>query len=429
MINLMANLKRLSFIRILCLLLIFPQLSIAQNEKIITIDSCYALARLNYPLIKQRALLEKTNDYTIDNASKGYLPQLNINGQATYQSDVTKIPISSPNLSFKELSKDQYKIYGEINQSITDPFIIKQQKEFIRKGTESEEQKIEVELYKLKDRINQLFFGILMFDEQIKLAELLKKDIKIGIAKTNAAIASGTALKSNADVLLAESLKLEQREIELKSGRKGFSDMLALFINQSVDEVKFSMPENLSVTEVVNRPEIKLFEIKRKSLDVQNKLLNAKNFPRISLFLQGGYGRPALNFLNNEFDTYYLGGVKLNWNVSGLYTLKRDKDLVTLNQESLDIEKEIFLFNINFSLKQQFSELNKFQQLIGTDNKIIELREKIQLAANSQLENGIISANDFLIYINAVDQARQNLILHRVQLLITQYAYQNISGN
>ncbi|MEI6022070.1 MAG: TolC family protein, partial [Bacteroidota bacterium] len=213
----------------------------SQTSSNLSLDSCYALAKKNYPLLKQMVLLEKSKDYSIDNASKAYLPQINFAGQATYQSEVTKIPIVLPGINIKELNKDQYKVYAEINQSLSDPILIKQQKELIQANTKTEEEKISVELYKIKDRINQLYFGILILDAQRVQTELLMKDLEVGIKKTEAAITNGTALKSQADLLQAELLKVEQRLIELKSSRKAFSDMLSVFINQQITETE-SLP-------------------------------------------------------------------------------------------------------------------------------------------------------------------------------------------
>ena len=400
----------------------------SQSGSSLTIEECYKLAQNNFPLVKQMVLIDKTKDYSISNAAKGYLPQFIINGQGTYQSEVTSISI--PGISRPALSKDQYKIYGEVNQSMTDFATIKQQKELAKANAETEQQKNEVELYKLKERINQIYFGILLIDAQIVQTYLLKKDIQSGIDKTNAAIANGTALKSNGDNLQAELLKTDQRNIELLANRKGYADMLALFIAKPVTEnTKLITPVPLVILSTINRPELKLYETQKRSFDIQDKLITAKNLPKVGVFFQGGYGRPGLNFLTNEFATYYLGGLKLNWNFGGLYTEKNDRSLLKINRQAIDVQKEVFLFNTNLSLTQQSSEVDKFKKLIITDNEIIRLREKVKTTAKSQLENGVITTNDFLAYVNAEDLARQNLLLHQVQLNLAQFNYQNTSGN
>ncbi|MGB3197775.1 MAG: TolC family protein [Saprospiraceae bacterium] len=419
--------KRIKLIALYCSITV---IAFSQQVTSLTIDSCFEMAKRNFPLVKQYALIEKSKSYSIDNANKSYLPQFNIGGQATYQSEVTHIPISLPNVKIAELSKDQYKLYGEISQAVTDLFTTKDYRELISANAEIEGQKIEVELYKLKERISNLFFGILLIDAQIQQTELLKKDIQSGIDKVSVAIAYGTALKSSADNLKAELLKANQRTIELKSNRSGYAAMLSYFIDQTVDETTFLIkPSPQIISSTINRPELKLFDLQKRTFEVQNKLIKAKNLPRLNLFLQGGLGRPALNMLSNDVNLYYLAGLRLNWNLAGLYTYKNEKQILSLNQKGLDIQKEIFLFNTNVILHQQNSEVSKMQELIETDNSIITLRESIKNKTKVQLENGTATSTDYLIDVNAQDQAAQNLILHQIQFLMTQYNYQITSGN
>jgi len=269
-----------------------------------------------------------------------------------------------------------------------------------------------------------------LIDAQIQQTELLKKDIQSGIDKVSVAIAYGTALKSSADNLKAELLKANQRTIELKSNRSGYAAMLSYFIDQTVDETTFLIkPSPQIILSAINRPELKLFDLQKRTFEVQNKLIKAKNLPRLNLFLQGGLGRPALNMLSNDVNLYYLAGLRLNWNLAGFYTYKNEKQILSLNQKGLDIQKEIFLFNTNVILHQQNSEVSKMQELIETDNSIITLRESIKNKTKVQLENGTATSTDYLIDVNAQDQAAQNLILHQIQFLMTQYNYQITSGN
>ncbi len=403
---------------------------IAQDGKSLTLDGCYQLAERNYPLVKQYALIDRTTEYSFTNASKGYLPQFNMGGQVSYQSDVTQIPISLPNIHIPTMNKDQYKLYGEVSQPLTDLFTVKHEKELIHANAVEEKQKIAVELYKLKERINQLYFGILLIDAQLTQTEMLKKDIHSGIGKNKVAVENGIALKSSTDVLKAELLKADQRTIALKATRKGYTDMLSFFISQPVDEnTLLEKPGTVSLAMAINRPELNLFDVQKKTFDVQNKLINDRTLPRFSLFVQGGYGRPGLNMLNNDFDLYYMGGVRLTWNITGFYIQKQDKQLLSLKQNVLDVQKEIFLFNTNLTLKQQHNEIAKLEELIRTDNDIIKLRENVKLSTQNQLEYGTATTNDYLTYVNAEDQATQNLILHNIQLLMAQYNLKTTAGN
>lgn len=408
---------------------VIAAVGVSQQQKL-SIEDCYALAKKNYPLIKQSELIEKTKEYTIENLSKGNLPQININGQASYQSDVTSYPIIIPNVKVPVLSKDQYKIYGEVNQPLTDVVIINAQKELATATTETNQQQLEVELYKLKDRINQLYFGALLADEQLAQNEIFKKDIQSGLDKVNASIKNGTAFKSNAQMLEAELLKADQQAIELKTSRKSFRNMLGYLVGTTLDDhVTLVTPAAVMSAATINRPELRLYELQKQQFSVQQKMADNKKVPKLGVFLQGGYGRPALDFLSNKFDTYYITGIRLNWNLTSFYTIKREKDLLEISRKSIDVQKEVFLFNTGVTLTQQTNEMEKYRQLVNTDNSIILLRQKVKTAATAQLENGVITAIDYLSYVNAEDQARRAMSLHSTQLLLAQYNYQNTTGN
>jgi outer membrane protein TolC len=402
----------------------------------LTLEACWTLSKKNYPLVKQLGLIEKTKELSLENATKSLWPQIVANAQASYQSEVTKLNIAIPGVPSSSLNKDQYKLYVDVSQSLTDAPIVKAQKEVIQANSVIDAQKVEVELFKLRDRVNQLFLGMLMFDEQLAQTELLKKDLKTTLEKVKAAIANGTSLKMNADVLRAELLKLDQRTIELQTNRQGLADVLSVFLKQTVENqtvlVRPIGREEAPVanTEVaVNRPELKLFEVQKNVFASQERLVDLKTKPRVNLFLQTGFGRPALNALSNDFGPYAIGGLRASWNLSSFYTFKKEKDLLNLNKNLLDIQKETFLMSTNLAVAQQQSEIKKLRSLINTDNDIIELRKSIKSVANVQLSNGVLTANDFLSYVNAQDQAQQNLTLHQMQLLLAQYNLQNTLGN
>jgi outer membrane protein TolC len=416
--------------RILICFLLFPFALIAQEQSL-GLQKANDLAQQNYPLIKQRDLIKQTTGYNIDNLSRGFLPQFSLGAQATYQSQVTEIKVPVPGFNFESPNKDQYKILADINQLIYDGGVIKEQKNIQKLNEDAEEQKVEVELYRLKERINQLFLGVLYLDEQLKQVDLIKADLNNGIKKVEAQVNNGVAFRSNLNVLKAELLKADQRIIELKSSRKGLIDVLGLFISQNLPEdIKLEKPQVQGpvLTTEIQRPELKLYSAQQKLLGGQFKLVDSRNKPKASLFWQGGYGRPGLNFLKKEFDFFYTTGVRFNWSFGGLYTQKKEKKIIELNQKTVDIQKEVFLLNTNTQLRQQQSEVDKLQKLISSDNDIIDLRVKVKEAAKAQLENGVITANDYLREVNAEDQARQNLITHQLQLLQAQINYQTISG-
>ena len=412
------------------LLMLFAKQMSAQHIGQLTLSQAYDLAQKNYPVIKQKSLVKQTENITIENLRKGYLPQVTFSGQATYQSEVTGIDISFPGINIQSPSKDQYKVLADVNQVIYDGGVIRQQKTAAQLNAEVEEQKVEVELYKLKDRINQIYLGILFLDEQINQADLMKRDIDVGIKQVDAQVKNGVALKSNLNVLKAQRLQADQRTIELKTSRKGLTGTLGLFLNQSLDETTVLERPTVNVLTAtdISRPELKLYNGQSKLILQQNKLITAKNLPKASLFAQGGYGRPGLNVLKNEFDWFYIGGLRFNWPLGGLYTIKKEKQLNEVSRKIVDIQKETFLLNTNTQLSQQQSEIDKLNQLVQTDEGIIDLRLQVKEAARAQLENGVITANDYLREVNAEDQARQALITHRIQLLQAQTNYLTTLG-
>lgn len=409
---------------------IVPLLSQAQNP--LTIEMCHELARINYPLIQQKQLIEESTAYSIANIRSGQLPQVSIHAQATYQSDVTQVPIAAPGFNIEPLSKDQYKIYGEVSQSLYDGGAIKGQKSLAETKGHVEGQQLEIDLYKIKERINQLYFGILLVDEQAAQIALLQEDLERNIKRAEAAVKNGTAFKMNVELFQAENLKATQRIIEIQSMRQAYVTMLGYFINQPLDEnTVLTKPTVLTFEDqpVLSRPELTLFDYQRELLGAQYELGKAKTLPRVGLFLQGGYGKPALNQLKNEFDTYYLGGIRLNWSLSGFYNSKRDKQLRDLSLQQVNAQKETFEFNTALLTAQQKQELSKLNKLIEVDDKIIALRTSIKATAEAQQENGVITTNDYLRELNAEDQAKQNRLLHEMQLLMALYAYQNTIGN
>jgi len=393
----------------------------------ITLDSCYLLAKQNYPLVKQYELIAKTREYTLENISKGFLPQININGQATYQSDVTQLPKSIPGVPV--LTRDQYKIYAEINQPIYDGGVIKAQKEIQEANTIADQQKLEIELYQLKDRVNQLYFGVLMIDAQLKQNDLMKKDIQSGLEKINALVANGVALKSNADILKAELLKAGQQTVELSSSRKAMTDMLGLFIDRHLNEnTVFKKPADIILSNGIKRPELLMFDYQNKIFDAQNNLLSGRNRPKISFFVQGGFGKPAFNILSNDFDPFYIGGLRLNFPVSGFYSLKNGRKLLDINKRNVEVQRQTFVFNTQIAVKQQNAEILKFRQFLKTDDEIISLRESVKKVSLAQLQNGVINSNDYIRDVNAEDLAQQNKILHKIHMLMAEYKQQNIMG-
>jgi outer membrane protein TolC len=416
--------------RCLLLFILFVRQVSAQTIDHLSLTQAYDLAQKNYPAIKQKALVEQTENITIENLQKGYLPQFSLNGQASYQSDVTGFNLTFPGINIFPPDKDQYRVVADLNQIVYDGGMIRQQKQAAQFNAEVEQQKVEVELYQLKGRINQVYLGVLFIDEQIRQTDLTRHDVLVGIKQVDAQVKNGVAFKSSLNVLKAQLLQIDQRFIELRATRKGLIQTLGLFVNQPLnDTAVFERPlVTVTLDSAISRPELKLYDDQSQLILQQNKLVTAKNIPKVSLFAQGGYGKPGLNLLKNQFDWIWLGGVRLNWPLGGLYTLKKDKQLNEVNKEIVGIQKETFLLNTNTTLKAQESEIEKYVQLIATDEAIIDLREQVKKAGQAQLENGVITADDYLREVNNEALARQALIVHQIQLLQSQINYQTTLG-
>lgn len=418
-----------------CTAIILVQLGVLESNAQLTItklnlDQAYELARLNYPLIQQKGLISKTAFLTIENIHTAYFPQFSINAQASYQSDVTSINLPIPGVSLVPMSKDQYKLWGELNQLIYDGGVIKNQKQLQEQNTIIDDQKIEVELYKIKERINQLYLGILLLDAQIKQARLASENIEIGLNTVKAQLLNGTVFKSSVLVLEAQLLQTEQKIVELKSSKQSLTKILGLFLQKQISpELILEKPEIVySFNEALERPELKLYAYQDSLMRIQNQIVQSRTIPKLSFFAQGGYGRPGLNMLNNNFTFFGIGGIRFNWSLSNLYNNKREHQVIELNQRMNQVQREVFEFNANTQLAQQLEEIKKFQEVSKIDEKIVEVRANITAASKAQLINGVINSNDYLREVNAEDQARNNSLLHQIQLLQAKLNFKTIKG-
>jgi len=313
-------------------LLLYAGSAFAQQANSLTLEQCYRLAELNYPLSKQRGLIEQTKQYNIDNIAKGVYPQFAVTGTGTYQSDVTSVVI--PGFSRPAIPKDQYNLHGEISQTLTEFGVNKQKREISATDADLQQANLDAELFKLRERINQVFFGVILIDEELEQNELSEKDIETGIARVQTAIKNGTDFKSSYNKLKAALLKADQHSIDLRASRKAYMDMLGRFINQNINEhTVLTKPAAPVITDSINRPELKSYDLQAKSYMAKQRLTSISNFPQLSLFYQGGIGNPSpVNFLAPGLSTYYITGVRLNWNIAGLYTYRKDKLINKNNQ-------------------------------------------------------------------------------------------------
>lgn len=378
-------------------------------------------------MVRQRDLIAATRSYSVANVMTGKLPRISIGAQATYQSEVTQIPVEMPGI--EPLAKDQYRVFGEVTQTVFDGGTTAARKQLEEASADVDEHALEKELYQLRGRVNDLFFGILLFEDQIAQTRLAREDLEVALRRLEAAIRFGTALPSDADVIRAELLHFDQRIVEMASSARAYRDMLGLLIGAAVDDdTVIERPVFAQFDQTIARPELAWFQAQMRAIDRREEVLASTKNPRVELFIQGGYGRPGLNMLENQFDLYYLGGVRINWLLSGFYTFRKERRILDLQREKINVQKEAFLFNTGLSLKQHDAEINRLRRLIEIDADIISLRSRIRQTAGVQLEQGVISPTDFVREVNAEQQARQNQILHQTQLLLAQAKYLFATG-
>lgn len=418
-------------IKLIFYLLTLPFILKAQSESIgITLEECQQRARDNYPLIKQFELIESSKKYDVENLSKKYLPQIVLNTQASLQSEVIALPIHIQGVEFPEKSKDQYKIALDITQSIWDGGTTKSEKLISIANSNIKKQKIEVELFQIKDRVNQLYFGILSINKQLGILDIYNETLKTNREFVEALCKNGVALSSDIDIITVELINNEQKKIELQSLKAIYQKILSGFINQKLTEQTiYNIPEtNVDLSSSLIRPEISLFNQERLLLDAQTSSINAKNMPNLSLFAQGGYGRPGLNIMSNDFDFWAIGGIRVSWNFGNLYTRKREKRIIRINKSIIDTDEETFRFNNNNQQIKYVEEITKNKLLIDKDDEIIKLRNKVRLASENRYKNGVYNINDLVRDINIENQAIQTKAIHEIDYILSIYNYKNVKG-
>jgi outer membrane protein TolC len=397
----------------------------------ISLDSCLMLAKENYPLIKQLNLLARSESYQVSNALKAWLPQAGLNAEASYQSDVTHLDIRIPGIEGpKPPNKDQYKINLDLGQTIYDGGQIAAQKNMLRTGSQIEMIRAESELYKIRERVMQLFFGNLLIQKQFRNIQLLNNDLDEQIKKAKAALDAKAIAPNSLYSLQAEQINIRQRQEELKSSQLQWLLMLSKFVGLRLDtNTIFNVPVAPVLSSQINRTELSLYDKQVQLADYQSKLNTSASIPKLQAYAQFGYANPALNFLENKFETYYIAGLRFNWNLSAFYSRRNSVRISNINKNIAELQKEAFVFNTELTMIQQQEEIQKYERLLANDRELMTLRMKIKDAAKAQWENGLITVSDYLRELNAEEQARTNYELHQIQYLQSGYLYNYYSGN
>ncbi|HJA99070.1 MAG TPA: TolC family protein [Candidatus Alistipes avicola] len=410
--------------------LLSPLLSISQP---LTLGTCYELARENYPLVQRYGLIAQSEQYDLRHASSSYLPQISISGKASYQTDVTTIPLSLPGIDIPTISKDQYQIAAEVSQTIWDGGATRAARKTIEAQGEVDRAQYEVDMYALRERIDNLYFGILLLDEQLRINTLFLNDLEVTLRRLSSYMENGVANQADLDLVLVEQLGAKQARTQLEANRKAYLTMLSAFVGQPLDaDTRLEKPSPESDPRIGSaelRPEMALFNAMQQQLEERRKSIRSTTMPRIGLFVQGGYGRPGLNMLENDFKPFAIAGVRLSWNFGGFYTRRSDMRKIDVGLQQIEINREVFLFNNNLRQLQLDAQYRKYRDIMQDDEQIILLRENIVRSSEARLANGTIDVSDLMRDLIAVQNARANKAVHEIEMLQTIYGIKNLTNN
>jgi outer membrane protein TolC len=398
------------------------------GQQSITLEECYELATTNYPLAQQKQLLEIQNKLDKDAIATSKLPQLLLEAQATYQSDVIEVPI--PNSNIEPLNNDQYRATLSINQLIYNGGTTNASLNLKNAQLKTKQKQVEVNLYQLKQQVNQLYFSILLTQESKLLLNAKQTQLEAKLKEVKSGIKYGVILPSSDKVLEAELLKINQQSQELESNKLALIETLSYLINQPLDvSTQFQNPliEN-ELQSDISRPELELFKLQTKEIEDSESLMAKQNAPKLFGFATGGYGNPGLNMLDNSFQTYYIAGVKLNWNVFDWNSNKKQRQSLAINKDIIETETETFKLNTNIELNQQQKEIEKIEEFIISDLEIIHLRKDVLKAADSQLKNGVITSSAYITELTNLFEDENTLVKHEIQLQLAKANYNIIKG-
>lgn len=395
-----------------------------------TLEECQQAAEKNYPLIKQYGLIAKTTQLTVKNIQKGWLPQVTASAQATYQSAVTAWPESMQSiyqqmgLNMKGLRKDQYKIGVDLQQTIYDGGAISSQRNIAQQEGKVQEAQTETNLYQVRRRVNEMYFSLLLLNEQIQLNEDVKALLQSSEKKLSAMVKGGTAATSDLDNVRAERLSVEQQNENLKQQKQMLQRMLSVFCGLEVNDTQKPAPIQIA-SSVNNRPEMRLYNSQLELTEAKEKALDTQLRPKLGLFAQGFYGYPGLNMfedmMNRKWSLNGIVGIKFSWNVSAFYTHKNDKARLNAQREMIENAREVFLFNNKLEEIQQSENINRYQTMMKSDDEIIVLRTNVRKAAESKLTHGIIDVISLLREINNENAAKTQQSIHEIDMLKEMY--------
>lgn len=396
-----------------------------------TLETCQELAREHYPEVKQYDLIRLTEQYDLSNAARAWLPQLSLSAQATWQNEVPEFPealsgmLSRAGVTIPGLKKDQYKVGLELNQTIWDGGKSNADKRLAH--TEAAEQRAmtDVDLYTLKKRVNELYFGILLLEEKLSQTYRTIALLESNLDKMRSLVTNGTALASDADAVEAELLTARQQATQIEASRTSYRKMLELFIGEPLQENLLRPEFEEMATTELTRPELVLFDAKKNRLAAQEALIKSSTRPKFGFFAQGYYGYPSMDYfasmMSNEWRWNLLTGIRMSWNFGAYYTKKNSLNKLRTAQQSIDLQRDVFRFETDLQISQETGDIARLRKTIADDARIVSLRQSVREAAESKLRNGIIDTNDLLQKITDEAAARSAQSVHEIELLKALY--------
>lgn len=398
-----------------------------------TLEECQQAAERNYPLIRQYDLIGRTTELTVANIQKGWLPQVSASAQATYQSDVMSWPdqmttmMTTMGIDLKGMKKDQYKVGIDVQQTIYDGGAISSQKAIAREQGKVQEAQTEVSMYQVRKRVNEMYFALLLLDEQIVLNRDLQELLSGNERKLEAMVKGGTAAESDWQSVKAERLNVMQQATNLESQKRMLTAMLSTFCGIEVKEVVKPELQTPPLTHPLDgsgaaaRPEMRFYDAQLRLADAQERALNSALMPRLGVFAQGYYGYPGYNMfedmMSHDWSLNGMVGARLTWNIGALYTRKNDKARLQLQRDLTESNRDVFLFNNRLEQLQQNEEIARYRRLMADDEEIIRLRQAVRKASESKLSHGIIDVNDLVREINQENAARVQQSIHEIEML------------
>lgn len=395
-----------------------------------SLEECRQAAEHNYPIIRQYDLIARTTELTVRNIQKAWFPQISVTAQGSYQNKVTAWPenlqglFAQMGLQLQGLSRDQYKVGIDVRQTLFDGGAIGSRREIARGEGAVQAAQTEVDLYKIGQRVHEMYFALLLLDEQLRLNADANALLRSNEQQLAAMLKNGTASAGDFENVKAERLSAEQQQTELLSQRQTLQRLLSLFCGIPVDSIRRPAVPNLPSGEN-KRPELRLFDRRLQLTDAQEKALDAQLLPQLGLFAQGYYGNPGLNLFEDMMKRRWswngIAGLKLTWNLSALYTHRNEKSKLRVQRELIENARQQFLFNNQLDETQQSENVRRFRAIAQRDGEIIALRTAVRKAAESKLAHGIIDVNGLLREINKENAAKTQQAIHEIDMLKAMY--------